>query len=296
MRCDASDIRFLEIDGLRTRVLVRNPQSGAVPLVMLNGLGQSIEVLIPLISEIDDRPVICFDMPGIGHSEMADHPLSIPDYADFTANVLRRLDVGTYDLMGISWGGAVAQQLAQDDAGRCRKMILAITSAGGLISWWGSPLALSEIALPLRFGDRGYGNFIGPLMYGGQALLRPGLFRDYSRHAVRPSLPGYYSQVSALCSWTSICWLNRITQPVLVIAGIFDALIPFPNQLVLAEFIPRAEMKVYPDGHLILYARRREIAGLTKHFLDRDHDRPAGVAPVAAPRSETRHGSNDAHT
>lgn len=282
MRCDDRDIRYLEVEGLRIRVLVRGHQPDTVPLVMLNGLGQSIEVLMPLISELGDRPVICFDMPGVGHSDMAERHLAIPDYAGLTADVLRRLDVGTYDVMGISWGGGVAQQLAHDDPAHCRKMILAISSAGGLISWWGSPVALSEITLPLRFSDRDYGNFIGPLMYGGQALANPSLFRDYARHAVRPSLPGYYSQVRALSSWTSICWLRQITLPVLVIAGIFDALIPFPNQLVLAQMIPRAEMKVYPDGHLILFSRRQEIARLTADFLDRAHDRDASPARVPA--------------
>lgn len=293
MRCDDRDIRYLEVEGLRIRVLIRSPQADTVPLVMLNGLGQSIEVLMPLISELGDRPVICFDMPGVGLSDMAERHFSIADYAGLTADILRRLNIGTYDLMGISWGGAVAQQLAHDDPAGCRRMILAISSAGGLTSWWGSPVALSEITLPLRFSDRDYGNFIGPLMYGGQALANPSLFRDYSRHAVRPSLPGYYSQVRALCSWTSICWLRQITQPVLVIAGIFDALIPFPNQLVLAQMIPRAEMKVYPDGHLILFSRRQEIARLTETFLDRDH--APTKAPAQVPAIDARKAQPDAH-
>lgn len=270
------DIRFVEVDGLKIRVLARNLDDnlddGQVPLLVLNGLGQSIEILAPLIGELGDRPVVTFDMPGIGRSQMTDRPLAISQYARIAADVLLELGVRDYDVLGISWGGSVAQQLAYDDPTHCRKMILAVSSAGGLVSWWGSPVALSEIMFPLRFRDKDYGNMIGPLMYGGEAVMHPELFREYSRHALRPTMEGYFSQVRALCSWSSVCWLHRITQPVLVIAGMFDSLIPFPNQLLLAQNIPTAELKVYPTGHLVLFSRRREIGRLMEGFLDRGHD------------------------
>lgn len=265
------DIKFIEIDGLTIRVLARNVENGQVPLLILNGLGQSIEILAPFMQEMGERPLIVFDMPGLGRSQASANSMTIPQYAVLTSALLRRLGVENYDVLGISWGGSVAQQLAHDQPGNCRKLILAVSSAGGLVSWWGNPVALSEIMLPLRLSDKTYSDLVGPLMYGGEALIQPELFREYSRYALRPTLQGYYTQVRAMCSWTSICWLHRIRQPTLVIAGIYDALIPFPNQLLLAHAIPSAELEVYPAGHLLVFSRRQEVGHLVGEFLDRDH-------------------------
>ena len=50
---------------------------------------------------------------------------------------------GSVGMFGISWGGTVAQQLARVEPDRCRKLVLAITSAGGIGSWAGTPLLSS---------------------------------------------------------------------------------------------------------------------------------------------------------
>lgn len=275
------NIRFLDVGALKIRIFTKHLESKKVPLLILNGLGQSIEILFPLINEFDERPIIVFDMPGIGLSEMPDGQLSIPEYARLTSDVLASLEVEDFDVMGISWGGSVAQQMARDHVGRCRKLILAITAAGGAVSWWGSPIAVSEIMFPFRFANKTYGNFVGPLMYGGDALTKPDLFREYSRKARRPTQRGYFSQVRALCNWTSVHWLGKLRQPTLVVAGAYDALIPFPNQLFLARTIPGAELKIFNDGHLLLYSRRREVGRLLAEFLDRNPaEKPDGKRDV----------------
>ncbi|MFA7386785.1 MAG: alpha/beta fold hydrolase [Thiohalobacteraceae bacterium] len=250
------------------RVMARNLSGGGIPLLILNGLGQSIEILVPLMQELGDRPVVVFDMPGVGLSQMSEEPLGIPQYAQVAQGVLDELEVGSFDVLGISWGGGIAQQLAYDFPDRCRRLILAVTSAGGLVSWWGSPIALGEIMFPLRFTSRAYGNLVGPLMYGGDAVTNPKLFREYSKHARHPTPAGYFSQVRALCSWTSVHWLHQIEQPTLVIAGTCDTLIPFPNQLLLAQSIPGAEMRVFAAGHLLLFSRRQEVGELITRFLE----------------------------
>lgn len=264
------DARLVTVGGLRLRVLARNLAAPRPPLLILGGLGQSIEVLLPLVAEFRDRPIVAYDVPGAGRSEAPRAPISIVRHAALAAGLARALDLARYDVLGISWGGAVAQQLAHDDPAGCRRLILAVTSAGGAGSWWGSPIALSEIVLPLRHVSRSYANLVGPLMYGGEAIADPALFREYSRWGLRPTLRGYYGQVAALCAWTSLPWLHRLDQPVQVIAGLFDALIPVANQLFLAGLLPSCELRVFPAGHLVMYSRRREVAALVTDFLDRD--------------------------
>lgn len=267
--------QHLEIEGLDIRVFTRTcdgvkPAAKRPPLLICNGLGQGIEILFPLIEQLPDRNIVTFDAPGIGRSETpADH-LAIEDYTRITARIMERLGHESYDVLGISWGGSLAQQLAHDYPERCRKLVLAITSAGGMGSWWGSPVALSEIMFPMRFTNKSYGNFIGPWMYGGAVILQPDMFKKYSEHAIAPTSEGYFGQVKAMCNWTSLAWLHKLEQPTQIIAGSFDALIPITNQMLLASRLPNARLKVYPDGHLLMYSHRKEVGNLMTCFLDED--------------------------
>ena len=193
---------------------------------------------------------------------------TIPQHAAMLHQVLQELNIGQSDVMGISWGGALAQQLAHDHPQVVRKLVLAITSAGGIGSWWGTPLALSEIMFPFRYVNKAYGDFIGPFMYGGEALLQPSLFKEYAKNAIRPSYEGYSAQVKALCSWTSLPWLGQLTQPTQIIGGSLDTLIPIANQMLLASMVPNARIKIYHAGHLLMYSRKSEVGALVTDFLD----------------------------
>ena len=255
------------VEGTTVRYLVKEAMSDAPPLLICNGLGQSIEILFPLIKELGGRTVICCDMPGVGQSQVNCGVRTIPDYSNFVLTLLSQLEVERFDILGISWGGAIAQQMAYAAPDRVGKLVLAITSAGGIGSWWGTPVALSEVMFPLRFMSKSYGNFIGPWMYGGETALRPEQFKAYSKHAIRPTFEGYFAQVKAMCNWTSLPWLKTLQQPTLVLAGQFDGLMPIPNQILLADQIPNASLHVFPADHLLMYSRRREVGKLISSFL-----------------------------
>ncbi|MBT3139499.1 alpha/beta hydrolase [Ruegeria litorea] len=253
--------------GTKVRYLIKSSNADTRPLLICNGLGQSIEILFPLMEELEDRTVIAFDVPGVGRSEVNHKVGTIPDYADFTLDLMSQIGVQEFDILGISWGGAVAQQMARNAPDRVGKLVLAITSAGGIGSWWGTPLALSEVMFPLRFVNKAYGNFIGPWMYGGETALNPGLFKQYSKHAIKPTSEGYFTQVRAMCGWTSLPWLSCLKQPTLILAGQFDGLIPIANQVLLAQKIRNARLHVFPSDHLLMYTRRQEVGALMRSFL-----------------------------
>ncbi|MDO5648253.1 alpha/beta fold hydrolase [Paracoccus sp. (in: a-proteobacteria)] len=259
---------YLKIGKNRVRVYARNMDADGIPLLICNGLGQAVEMLFPLMDELGDRPIISFDAIGVGRSSVPKgHQTTIPEHADAVADMLDQLGIEQVDLLGISWGGAVSQQFVHSYPERVRRLILSITSPGGILTWWGTPIAISEILFPMRYSNKLYGNFIGPLMYGGEALLAPSMFAEYSRRAIKPNYYGYIAQVNAMCSWTSIPFLREIEHPTQIIGGTFDALIPLPNQIALAEMIPNAQLKVYPAGHLLMYSLREEVGELIKRFL-----------------------------
>ncbi len=263
-----SHFRFITVDGLRLRVFTRDLDRSEIPLLICNGLGQAVEMLVPLMAEIQDRPIISFDAAGAGRSDLPDSGTTMEDHSRIVQAILKELNVEKFDVLGISWGGALAQQLARDRPDHCRRMVLAITSAGGISSWWGSPIALFEIMFPWRFFNKSYGNFIGPLMYGGEAVLQPELFREYSKHAIRPTYEGYAAQVKAMCSWSSLPWIGSLKQPTQIIAGSLDTLIPIGNQILLSSLMPQARLTVFQAGHLLMYSKREEVGELVTDFLD----------------------------
>ncbi|WP_424985078.1 alpha/beta fold hydrolase [Microbulbifer sp. S227A] len=265
---ESGAFRDIRAHGVNLRVFTVTEGRSGVPMVICNGLGQAVEILYPLMHEFPERPIIAFDAAGVGRSDVPATDTTIAQHAVLLRQVLTELAIDQCDVMGISWGGALAQQLAHDHPQLVRKLVLAITSAGGIGSWWGTPLALAEIMFPLRYVNKTYGDFIGPFMYGGEAMMQPALFKEYAKHAIKPSYEGYSAQVRALCSWTSLPWLSRLSQPTLVIGGAYDTLIPVANQMLLASLVPKSRIKIYQAGHLLMYSRRAEVGALVTGFLD----------------------------
>src|SRR3954449_9698154 len=101
---------YVSAGGQRIRVNVR--RGSGVPLVLCNGIGASLEVLDPLVDHLNpDTTVVRFDVPGTGGSPDSPLPYGFPYLAAVLGRLLRKLGiVGPVDILGLSWGGALAQQ------------------------------------------------------------------------------------------------------------------------------------------------------------------------------------------
>jgi len=131
-----------------------------LPVLFFNGIGANIEAVAPLAQTLTERPFIMFDMPGIGES-----PDPVMPYNPFTmswtaAQLLDQLGVDDVDVMGISWGGGMAQHFSMQHASRVRRVVLIATSAG-MLMMPGSPKALTKMANPRRYIDPGSGQIQG---------------------------------------------------------------------------------------------------------------------------------------
>ncbi|MEL6530878.1 MAG: alpha/beta fold hydrolase, partial [Pseudomonadota bacterium] len=112
------------------------------PVLFFNGIGANIEAVAPLTEAMPERAFIMFDMPGVGES-----PDPLIPYNPFTmswtaSQLLDQFGVSTVDVMGISWGGGMAQHFAMQHPSRTRRVILIATSAG-MMMVPGSPKALT---------------------------------------------------------------------------------------------------------------------------------------------------------
>ena len=85
--------------------------TAVVPLVLCNGIGASLDVLQPLVDHLrPDRPVVRFDVPGTGESPTPVLPYGFPYLAWVLGRILDQLGYSRADVLGFSWGGALAQQ------------------------------------------------------------------------------------------------------------------------------------------------------------------------------------------
>jgi poly(3-hydroxyalkanoate) depolymerase len=180
--------------------------------------------------------------------------------------VLDRLGVEQVDVLGVSLGGGIAQQLAYQSPARVRRLVLAATSPGA-ISVPGRPSALLALMSRRRYVDPAYYRRVAPNLYGGQSRRDPD-----SSAAVRfehpPSLSGYAHQLYAGLGWTSMFWLHRITAPTLVLAGDDDPIVPVSNGRLLAARIPDARLHVVRGGgHLFLLEQPNELGPVIAEFL-----------------------------
>jgi poly(3-hydroxyalkanoate) depolymerase len=169
-------------------------------------------------------------------------------------------------VLGVSWGGAIAQQFAFQYAARCRRLVLAATSPGHLMVP-GKLGVLLKMASPRRYKDPEYMSRIAADIYGGALRRSPELAREHLRHVHWASDYGYYLQLLAGIGWSSLPWLRLLPQPTLIMSGADDPLVPIANAKILAGLIPDARLVSIDDGHLFLVTSARESARVIAEFL-----------------------------
>jgi poly(3-hydroxyoctanoate) depolymerase len=265
---DPATIRFVDVDGVRLRTSVRG--SGP-PLLVITGLGASLDVAEPFERELVERGmrVVSFDAPGVGESTAYGWPRRMPGVAGTVRRMVAALGYDRIDVLGVSLGGAIAQQLAHQAPSLVRRLVLAAT-APGLGGVPGSPTALLALATPRRYHQPDYYRRIAGRVYGGLARTDPDLLLrgSVARFVEPPTLRGYLGQLYAIAAWTSLPWLHALPQPTLVLAGDDDPIVPSTNGRILAWCIPGARLHVVRGGgHLFLLERPSEMAALVTDFV-----------------------------
>jgi poly(3-hydroxyalkanoate) depolymerase len=267
-------VRSVTIDGRELRIAVRPGRrrtrgSKRPPLLLINGIGASLELLEPFVNELDPAAeVIRFDPPGVGGSGPAPGPYRFTGLCTLLAKLLAELGHDQVDVLGISWGGGVAQHFAAFQRSHIRRLVLVATTTGSLMVP-AKPSVLAHMVTPRRYLDPGYLQRVAGHLYGGSARSDPGrvatAMNDGNR--VGPSR-GYLYQLTAGAGWTSLPFLPLLRQPTLIIAGDDDPLIPLANARLMHRLIPNSRLHVYHGGHLGLVTEAAELAPVVDRFLD----------------------------
>lgn len=243
-----------------------------VPVLLCNGIGANLELLDPVAealagSEARGIPVIRFDVPGTGASPAVRRPYRLRYLARLMRELLEQLGYERADVLGVSWGGALAQEFAHRHPEACRRVVLCATSAG-MVMVPASPSVLLTLASPLRYFRPSRMHEIGARIYGGGFGDRREVLERYARSARAPQALGYYWQLLAGAGWTSAHYLHSLDQPVLVIAGDDDPIIPLVNARLMSALLRNATLHVVPGGgHLAVLTHLDELLPLLQRFL-----------------------------
>lgn len=291
---DIGKRRTFEVGPQRLRVTVDHAGRGR-PLLLINGIGATADLFDPLRLHLDDRETIAFDAPGVGGTPTPWTPYSMRWLAGVVAAAIEELGHEQVDVLGLSWGGALAQELARRHPDRVHRLVLAATMPG-ITSVPGRPAAVAILMSPARYYSPSYLKRIAPTLYGGAIRDDPDLLDDHARmRAARPpTRRGYLLQLQAIQRWSSLPWLHRLPQRTLVLAGDDDPIVRMVNGRILAARIPDGRLHVVRGGgHLFLFTRSAEMADIVRTFLDtgaaqaRRHLRPP-ARPVSSSRSGGR--------
>jgi poly(3-hydroxyalkanoate) depolymerase len=277
-RAAPETVRSMVIDGQPLRVAVRpaQPRRPAAPagrparppLLLMNGIGASLDLLQPFADALSPQTaVIRFDVPGVGGSPLPRFPYRFTGLSRLVANLLTALGHQTADVLGISWGGGLAQHFAAFQRGRCRRLVLVSTATGALMVP-ARPAVLAQMITPRRYLDRQYLSRVAGDLYGGSARDDGARIAAQMHASSRVgSAQGYLYQLAAGVGWTSVPFLPFVRQPTLILSGDDDPLIPLANARIMRALIPGARLHVYHGGHLGLVTEAATLAPVVEDFL-----------------------------
>jgi pimeloyl-ACP methyl ester carboxylesterase len=268
------------IDTKLERYAYRRFGSGAgLPLLCLQHFTGTLDNWDPAVTDplALGREVILFENAGLGRST-GEVPENMSGMAAHALAFVDALGVERVDLLGYSLGGMVAQQIALERASLVSKMLLVGTApeGGEDIMHMEKPELRKITEDPNVPGlEKLVKLFFAP-SESSQAAGKAFTARLAERQDWEP-LAGpkvAMAQIAAFRAWEQFAGerfanLNKITQPCLVLNGVFDNMIPVRNSYMLSEHLPNAMLITYPDaGHGSLFQFHESFVRQASLFLN----------------------------
>ncbi len=246
------------------------------PLLFISGTGGDLRVRPGILDTPLARhfEVIAYDQRGLGRSAKPDGPYQMVDYVRDALGLLDALDLPKVRVVGVSFGGMVAQEVALLAAERIERLVLCCTSAGGA---GGASYPLHELThLPVeeRFVTQlllSDSRHDGAWQMANAALverLRAQVADVAALGAEDPrKLEGAALQLAARAQHNTFDRLSRIELRTLLCAGRYDGIAPLSNMECMLRVMRNAELKVYEGGHPFMIQDRRAYADIIDWLL-----------------------------
>ena len=216
--------------------------------------------------------MLSYDQRGLGQSEIPAGDYTMADYADDAAALMAEVGWDEALVMGASFGGMVAQELALRHPTRVRRLVLACTSSGGA---GGASYPLHELAdlAPAERVERSLA-LADTRIDDAWRVANPERWeamRAQSGTAPTPTAErqeGARKQLQARKGHDTWDRLGQIQCPTLVAGGLYDGIAPPENSQRLAEAIPGAEVQMFEGGHMFFVQDRSAFPAMIG-FLER---------------------------
>lgn len=231
---------------------------GNNPLIMVHGAGASHLTWPAQIRRLRGIRTIGVDLPGHGRSDPSSCKASIAYYAKRIQYLIDCLQITEAFIVGHSMGGAIAQMLAVEIPERVTGLILIGT---------GAVLQVNPILLELARNDRSQMvALLDKWMWGPSA---PDSLKELSRQEMMALSSNILFEDYAACAQFDFTdTFTSIQQPVLVIGGTHDKMVPLGYSKALADGIPNAQLaEIENAGHMIHLERPNVVAGLIEGWI-----------------------------
>lgn len=242
-------------------------------VLFFNGSGATIETTRLLLDVLAQRfTVAVHDQRGLGKSGCPQGPYTMADYANDGRAVLDALEWTSCRVVGISFGGMVAQEFSVTWPHMVERLVLMCTSAGGAL---GSSYPLHTLA-ELDADERAARSLqLMDTRFTAEWLAAhptdQALVADAARRSALPKsaeqLRGERQQLLARSYHDVSSRLARITSPTLVACGRFDGIAPPANSVAIAAEIPNAQLKTYEGGHMFMVQDRSAFPDMFAFLL-----------------------------
>ena len=205
----------------------------------------------PLVSSFD---LICYDQRGLGQSSEPSGQYTMADYADDASKLLNKLQLDKVLVMGLSFGGMVAQEFAIRYPRLISKLVLACTSTGGE---GGASYPLHNLTnlsnkkraeIMREIFDTRHGNkwaFENP----NEWTVIQKLASDFGERRITKGLA---KQLQARKAHNTFQKLSNLKMPVLLVGGRYDGMTPMSNMLVMHDKIANSSLTLFEGGHFFL--------------------------------------------
>jgi pimeloyl-ACP methyl ester carboxylesterase len=268
--------QFVDADGVRFAHRRLGPESG-IPLLLLQHFRGNMDNWDPAVVDgfATERPVILFDNRGVGRSSGLT-PETVADMASDVMAFVAGLGLTRVDVLGFSLGGMIAQQILFVRPALIRRAILVGTGGPGAAGMFSPEVTTAATGIPSD-ADSILSLFFPPSPVGqsaGERYLRRMLMRGDREPATTQQT--IQAQLAAIRAWGEangevFARLGRIEQPVLVVNGTHDIMIPSFNAYALSQQVPDAQLILYPDaGHGSLVQYPDWFVHDASRFLERD--------------------------
>jgi len=249
-----------------------DPNSSANRAVLLlHGLGatgESWQLQFPDLITQGYRP-IAPDSRGFGQTSFPGRYYGIKDMAADTAALLDHLEIEQANLVGISMGGTLAQQLTIDCPERVTSLMLVNTFAclrpDNLKLWW---VMLLRMVMVHTIGIEKQAAWVAERLFPNPDEIE--LRSEFRSQVAQANPGGYRTAMRALARFDSRSHLANITTPTLIVTGDSDTTIPPRHQKILVENIPHAQQIVVPDaGHAVTVTHAVQFNQILLQWLAR---------------------------